>query len=245
MKSNRLFFSLLIIISISAFGRNEVRTIRANDKSIQTIYLSLGRSTILKFKEKPTNVVVGNKNYYNIEYINNDVTIQPLGVVDTNLFIYTESKRTYAFVLKVVAPSQYDDILHIRWKSPYLSATRKMVKKKPPVKREFKLIHLSLNKNLKISINNLFRTSGSRSYLFHFLIDNKKSTFKSKKLKVYLTRRNKPLLNQKLFFRKKLIHVSDNNQARLFLTLDELKSFTFNVQFEDQHQKIIIKKELL
>ena len=73
-----------------------------NDKVIQTIHLSMGQSTILRFKEKPKKVVVGNANYMHIEFINNDLAIQPLSPITTNLFVYADFGRTYGFKLKVV-----------------------------------------------------------------------------------------------------------------------------------------------
>src|SRR5688572_1194457 len=78
----------------------QVRTLYTNDRMMRTVYLAMGRSTILRFDEKPKTAVIGNQNYFNVEYIGNDLTIQPQGIVATNLFVYTES-QTYGLILKV------------------------------------------------------------------------------------------------------------------------------------------------
>ena len=70
---------VLILLSFGAFAqRKEVREVFANDREMKTIYLTLGRSTILSFNDKPVKVVSGNSNYFNVEYIGNDLTLQPL-----------------------------------------------------------------------------------------------------------------------------------------------------------------------
>jgi hypothetical protein len=94
----------------------QVRTISVNTKGMAPIYLQMGKSTILHFIEKPLKVVVGNQNYVHVEFTSHDITIQPLGVIVTNLFVYTEYRR-YGFILKVSRYGRYDDLVEIRWKS--------------------------------------------------------------------------------------------------------------------------------
>jgi len=83
------------------------------------------RPTVLRFLEKPKKVVVGNQNYFNVEFIDKDITIQPQGKVTTNIFIYCDD-RTYGLLLKVTNGSHYDDLVRIKWKQNYKPLFRKM-----------------------------------------------------------------------------------------------------------------------
>ena len=47
----------------------KIRKVFVNADKMETIKLSMGKSTVLRFLEKPKKVVVGNKNYFNIEFI--------------------------------------------------------------------------------------------------------------------------------------------------------------------------------
>ncbi len=246
MKRSKYFiFVLLCISSLNLFAKNKIREVYTNDRTIEPVYLALGRSTVLKFREKPTNVVVGNKNYYNIEYINNDLTIQPLGAVDTNLFIYTESKRTYALMLKIVPPNRYDDIVHVRWKSKFFAPKIKPQKAKKRLTR-IKPITLNFNGDLKVKLTDFKALSQKDSYFLDFFITNKShKVLKLSELKIYLTRRNKKLKVQQLFFRKDTLRSDELTQARVFLTLKEKAGFSVNVKFRGKVKKTIVGRKYL
>ena len=104
-----------------------IRTVQVNDTKMQPINLKMGRASVLRFFDKPTKVVIGNQNYYSIEFVANDLTIQPLGDVETNLFVYT-LYHTYGFILRVCHSCRYDDLLYVRWKPKYRSAHRRAYK---------------------------------------------------------------------------------------------------------------------
>ena len=107
-----------------------IRTVQVNAKKMQLIYLKMGRATVLRFTAKPKKVVIGNQNYYAVEFIDNDLTIQPLGKVETNLFVYTPY-RTYGFILRVCSSCRSDDLVFVKWKSSYQwpKVTTKKVRK--------------------------------------------------------------------------------------------------------------------
>ncbi len=245
MNLNNFMTLLFCLITFNAIARNEIREVYTNDRTIKPIYLALGRSTVLKFREKPTNVVVGNKNYYNIEYINNDLTIQPLGAVDTNLFIYTESKRTYALILKIVPANRYDDIVHVRWKSKYsFKKPKRKVKKKSQLK--IKPVKLTLMKQAIVDLVTFKALPQKDSYYLDFLITNKtKRTLKSSEIDIYLTRRNRKLKLQQLFFRKEKLRPNEVIEARIFLTLEKNAGFTVNAKYKEKIKKTIIGRKYL
>ena len=104
----------ILLPVLSSFAKNDIREVEANDRVMKTIHLTLGRSTILRFSDRPVKVVAGNSNYFNVEYIGNDLTIQPLANVETNLFVYTQNKLNYGFHLKVGGSAEYDDVVIVR-----------------------------------------------------------------------------------------------------------------------------------
>ena len=89
-----------------------VREIVSNNKKSQDIYLCLGRSTILRFESKPQKIVAGNKNYFNFDFVKNDVTIQPLARVTSNLFVYTQNS-SFAFNLRFLKDCRSDDLIKV------------------------------------------------------------------------------------------------------------------------------------
>lgn len=107
---------LVYLLLLAEKGHAAVRSVSATDRAISPIYLSLGRSTVLRFREKPRKVVLGNQNYFNIEFIESDLAIQPTGGVTTNLFVYGEF-HTYGFTLHV-GGSPADDLVHVSWAPP-------------------------------------------------------------------------------------------------------------------------------
>ena len=245
MQINKMLVLLISLVSLNSFGRNQIREVYTNDRSIQTIYLALGRSTVLKFREKPTNVIIGNKNYYNVEYINNDLTIQPLGAVNTNLFVYTENKRTYALILKIVPVNEYDDIVHVRWKSnfkqrrpPKKSAKRKLVKLKPTT--------LVFEKRIEVRLNGLSTLPREKGYFLDFTIRNiSNKGIRSKDVEIFLTRRNKKLTNQNLIYQKEMLNKDEFSKARIFLLLEEKAGFSVNIKLNSKTKKSIVWRRYL
>jgi len=95
----------------------QVRNLSTSSQKMPVINLMTGRSTVLRFSSPPMKVIVGNQNYFNIEFVDSDVTIQPLGHVSSNLFVYGDG-FTYGFILKVNQSQDYDDLVFVRGNSP-------------------------------------------------------------------------------------------------------------------------------
>lgn len=96
-----------------------------------------GRSTVIRFPSAPRKVVLGNQNYFNVEFIDSDITIQPQGVFSSNLFVYGDS-YTYGFILKVNPIGDYDDLVFIRTKAPPLPRYEEPQKPKPIVRPDLR-----------------------------------------------------------------------------------------------------------
>ena len=131
---------------MSSVCAGEVRTLAMNDEKMEPIRLAMGKSTVLRLPESPRKTIVGNQNYYKIEFVDNDVTIQPRGSVPTNLFIYA-GKRIYGFLLVVENGGGYDDLVKVIWKN-VKSGTVPTVNPYPDI---------FLGKDLRVSVKKVFR----------------------------------------------------------------------------------------
>ena len=124
----KIFVLACVLLCCSfATSASSIRTVQVNDKKMQLIYLKMGMATVLRFTAKPKKVVIGNQNYFSVEFIDNDLTIQPLGKVETNLFVYTPY-RTYGFILRVCKSCSSDDLVFVKWKSKYQYVPKKVRK---------------------------------------------------------------------------------------------------------------------
>ena len=138
MKSKFWLLTTFAFLLSGALQAGVVRTVYVNNEKMEPIYYSLGKSSILRFTERPRKVVVGNKNYFQIEFIGNDVTIQPLGQAHTNVFVYTEY-QVYGFLLRPTN-SRYDDLVNVKWKPKNIVFKKK--EKPKQVKPLFRPIQL-------------------------------------------------------------------------------------------------------
>jgi len=217
-----------------------VRTLRMNNRKMETINLSLGKSTVLRFRELPKKIVVGNNNYFNIEFIGNDVTIQPQAPVTSNLFIYGEY-HVYGLILKVSQRSNYDDLVNVRWKLSY----QKRFSQKPRRKIKKKAIqssHLSLENGLNIIVlTPKVSPIGENTYILDLKLQNtSNSIISTKDLFINLTRRKRPLISQSIIYKNDEISPEKETLARIFVKLKKKKGFTLNVSFAGKNAKVII-----
>lgn len=223
-----------------------VRTIKTNDKKMNTIHLKMGQSTVLRFKDhRPKKIVIGNQNYYNIEFVEgtNDVTLQPLSTVPTNLFVYCQ-KHTYGFLLNTRNTGRYDDLVNIKWKeSPKkIKVNGKLVQRdKAKIKR--------LKKSLKFSnyllLSNFRVTSfkNNKKVIVDFHIKNvSKSDLNLKNFGLFATRSNKELPVQDYAIEKDEILSFETIKARFVTNLEKKRGFTLNTSYLKQRRKLIINK---
>lgn len=89
-----------------------VKTIRLDDQAVATIRVNRN-GTVINFPTKPKKVILGRKQAFDIEYIENDVAIAALSSnASSNLFVYLHGRR-YAFRLYVVSQGG-DEIILVR-----------------------------------------------------------------------------------------------------------------------------------
>ena len=222
-----------------------IRTVRVNDTKMQPILLKMGKASVLRFSEKPKKVVIGNQNYYSIEFIENDLTIQPLGDVETNLFVYTPY-HTYGFILKVCHSCRYDDLVYVRWKSKHTPRPKKKAKLK--VTPGHKAIGLSFS--VKESLDFLVVKTSTDSVRNLRMVDLQIKNLRPKKvnlttLRVVATRSGVPLKGQGYVVEMDSLKVKETSKARLFLPLKETRGFTLNAFIDQKKAKVIVGRKYL
>lgn len=243
MKSKLWILTTFAFLLSGALQAGVVRTVYANNEKMEPIYYSLGKSSILRFTERPKKVVVGNKNYFQIEFIGNDVTIQPLGQAHTNVFVYTEY-QVYGFLLRPTN-SRYDDLVNVRWKSKNILFKNK--EKPKQTKPLFRPIKLKMKGHLDINVTGVSQSQINNDlYFVDIVIKNTgKKNLLTKDIQIFATRNNKKLSNQNAVFKSENLKMNDSVIVRMFIGLKQKRGFTLNTQLNKKKAKVIISKKYL
>ena len=113
---NKCLVLILFILStgtLSAQVSPRAKTLYMSDTDVARIQVILGRSAILSFPTKPSKVVLGNKNHFAVEYIENDIALSALHPnARCNLVIYLQGRR-FSFDL-VTVMNGTDEIIVVR-----------------------------------------------------------------------------------------------------------------------------------
>lgn len=206
------------------------------------IYLKLGKSTVLRFTDKPRKVVVGNQNYYGLEFIENDLAIQPLGAVSTNLFVYTES-RTYGFLL--TPGERYDDLVFVRWKSPGAKIQARD-EAPPPAKESRPGLSFKIGKALKVTVETVKVQPALGVHLVDCLVENTgKADVALSSLTLQAVRQGRRLEKQEAVFEKEKLKPNEKSKARLVLKLDQKTDFTLEGKLGGEVGKAIVSRKFL
>ena len=221
-----------------------IRTAYVNDTRMHSISLKMGKATVLRFTAKPKKVVIGNQNYYSVEFIDNDLTLQPLGKAETNLFVYTPY-RTYGFILQVCHSCRSDDLVFVKWKSNYRPATKP---KRTKAILGFRAIGLDFSVGTGMSAV-IIKTIVDKAKQLRIVDMQLKNRTTGKvdlaAARIFATRRGKHLQKQGYIIEKDVLKVGEMTKARLFLSAKEVKSFSVNVVINKRQGKKIISSGFL
>lgn len=92
-------------LAASAAGDHRVRRLTLKRDDIATVHTALGIATLIQVPDRPTSVVLGDTNAFKVEYLENAITIKPLGRNSkSNLYIYTEARRFNVSLVTEAAP---------------------------------------------------------------------------------------------------------------------------------------------
>lgn len=242
MSLARLILSLVLsLYSIDILAqRKEIREVDSNDRLMKVVNLTMGRSTVISFQDKPVKVVSGNSNYFNVEFVGNDLTLQPLSPVETNLFVYTEKGMKFGFLLKVGPASIYDDILYIKWKSQ--NEIRMSALKPQKILQPFVLF----NDGLEITVKRFSRLGEIKSYIFDFEVKNQKILrVKTDDIEIYVSRTNQKFVGQKLVWENDSIPFKQVSRARILTRIEQAQDFSLIIKVNGKEVKSIITKDYL
>lgn len=219
-----------------------IRTVYLNDTRMEVINLSIGKSTIIRFTEKPRKIVIGNQNYFGIEFLDNDVTIQPRGAITTNFFVYCE-RNTYGFVLRVSANAGSDDLIKVIWRQEAV----------PPqlVNTPTRLIRHTIDGRIKlagleINIASIAQDVTRGLYIIDFTVLNR--TAKEVPLGALgtrLTQEKGPVEKQLLVRESESIKPSERSRIRVFARLDSKKNVTVWLEYRGAKTQYQIPRKLL
>jgi hypothetical protein len=242
MSLARLILSLaLSLFSLNSFAlRSEIREVDTNDRLMKVVNLTMGRSTVISFEHKPVKVVSGNSNYFNVEFVGNDLTLQPLAPVETNLFVYTEKGTKFGFLLKVGSVALYDDILYIKWKTQ-----NEIFQKSLKPQKLLQPFKLSLERDLEINVKGFKRLGEIKSYYFDFELVNSGEKLKTSLVDVFVSRANQRFTGQKLIYEKDEVKKDETTRARLITRVEQATDFSFIVKVNGKEVKTIITKDYL
>ncbi len=223
MKSLSLGLSLVFALSLCTIPFTDAGVVRGvvmDGRAMEVVRLAMGRSTVLRFPNAPTKVIIGNNNYYRLEFVGNDLTLQPGRLIPTNLFVYTKA-QVYGFLLTPGNRDNYDDLVTIRHKSVTMAHLGKSEHKK-------KILSLQV---LKVA----------RSKLKHHLLileleikNLSKIEIGTADLELFAHAQKKRLPRQTAVFAVGTIPPGKSAKARIFLQSEKRPPLEIELRFANQ-----------
>ena len=121
MKYVALFIFVLILNAIILFAIRSfayVRTVYPKTDEIMTVNAAIGIATIIQTPEPIQSAIIGDASAFEVQYLNNAVTIKPLRYgVRTNLYLVTKDER-YNLRLITVDQNHADYVVYIKDGAP-------------------------------------------------------------------------------------------------------------------------------
>ena len=229
----------MVVFCIGLFGLTKsqagtVRTTYSDGVAMLPVNLKMGQSTVLRFVEKPRKVVLGNSNYYSVEFIDNDLAIQPLGAVTTNLFVYGV-KNVYGFILKTNQAGNYDDLVQVDLKETKLSSLTKMTVRPSPLKEVSRpRVSFQVGNDLKVTLLRVLRFEKKYFYVMDLQLENiSKSEIDLSKTEMVLSRGKIKLSPQEFIFREIKLKPGEITIARGFVSINKKTDMSLGVQFKN------------
>lgn len=243
----RGLLAAILLLPFYAQG-GTVRDVKTDETSMERVYLRMGQSTVLRFPEKPKKVVLGNANYYSVEFIDNDLAIQPLGTVGTNLFVYGE-KNVYGFLLSTSAGGRYDDLIHVHWRAeqPKGAVTAKATLKTSMLENvSAPGISLHLPGAMEAKIVSIKRFKSSDFYVLDLHLESQsENRLDISGLVLEATRQKKVLPSQKFVVKASALGIKEYTRARVFLRLTDKRGFTLHMRLAGKEVQKIVSRRLL
>lgn len=217
---------------ISLANAKEAKIIQLSEHQIYPLMLALGKTTLLRFPEKPQKLIIGNKNYFNVENNDTDIALQPLAKVETNLFVYT-SDQTFSFNIKVCETCTNDDFVNVQKKIFDVPSL-----KEEPFKR-FK--EMSLNLVQRFSDVELhftkIKTKDNITLVDFVLSPKSNESFKIEELKLFVKN-----LKSEIAIKP---HVDGKHQGRVLIQNTPKSDLILTIHYKKQKKITIIPRRYL
>ena len=201
-----------------------MRTVETDSTAMAPIHLRLGASTVLRFPDKPKKVVLGNSNYYSVEFID-----------------------VYGFLLSTGNSGAYDDLVRVKWKDEKAGMLSGTLSDSSPI-REVSAPNLRflVGSRLSVLISKISRYQGKDFYVIDFSIRNASTEALSLDgVRVDArTAKSKPLHSQ-FVIKKNDLDSGEKTAARLMVTVPKTKRLQINVCFEAKCVSQSILKKML
>lgn len=237
-----MIFLSAFTLEVSQAGT--VRTVYSDGVKMNPVHLRMGQSTVLRFTERPKKVVLGNSNYYSVEFIDNDLAIQPQGTLTTNLFVYGQ-KNVYGFILSTNQSSYYDDLVQVDL------VENKIKKTEQPQKKWFKEVSsprqsITVGKELRVTLAKVYKIQGKEFYLMDLFVENISSKDVSlKTLEIYFQKGKLRLSPQELTLKKDVLKTGEIAQGRIFVVIGSRADLSLLVSYGKLKSKMIVKARSL
>mgnify|MGYP001351611681 CR=1 FL=1 len=236
MKTINICWLVVFLFPFSAFA-GRVRTLPASSQEMPVIHLMTGRSTVLRFSSPPKKVIIGNQNYFNIEFIDSDVTLQPLANTTSNMFVYGDG-FTYGFILKVDHSTDYDDLVFIRNKIPsFAQPTSEKAPIKVPVAKKDLKFTVVVPKNSKIELQGeAFKWNDSIKsfYADVFITVKAQKTISTDSVKIQILSAGQDLTSIKPVFEKDQLVQNVKGRARIFANVNLKQALKLKLQINKE-----------
>jgi hypothetical protein len=235
----------MVVFCIGFFNTDShagtVRTTYSDGVAMLPVNLKMGQSTVLRFVEKPRKVVIGNSNYYSVEFIDNDLAIQPLGAVTTNLFVYGV-KNIYGFILKTNQAGNYDDLVQVDLKENKFNSQTKMTVRASPLKEVSRpRVSFQVGGDLKITLMRVQKYERKVFYVMDFQLENiSKTEIDLSKTEMVLSRGKIKLSPQEFIYREIKLKPGEITNARGFATINKKTEMSIEVRLQKIKARQII-----
>jgi hypothetical protein len=237
---------VFFLVFTSQASAGNVRSIYTDETAMVPINLRMGHSTVLRFLEKPKKVILGNSNYYSVEFIDNDVAIQPQGTIATNLFVYGQ-KNVYGFLLKTESQGNYDDLVHVRWKEPLIQTPSMAILKVSPIREVSRpRVGFSVASVLGVVVERISRFERSDFYILDLDLKNiARRDIDLSDFHIEAAQNKYKLSPQEFVIRDIQLHTGQKTAVRFFVRILKKVDTTLRIRFKNWTGNKILPKKLL
>lgn len=106
---------LILMLFICTISQGKVaRVVYMTSKKTESVFIPVGKTTVISFPGRPAKVIVGNQGLFGVEYVEQDLAISALKIAaHSNLFVYLDGRR-FGFNLRTTSSDAGDEIVLVK-----------------------------------------------------------------------------------------------------------------------------------